>query len=174
MNLPAKPLANANVQRLLKPCTCHESLLDLNLKNQQRLPPESDSDAQESRCEHPAGARCFGSNRIRTTTENTSRFASLIAGICIPGSMADTGDKVNRLSKYPYPKQRTVLLNEQKLLSIDLPRLLGSSSPLINFPQSEVTQYWSSSSTEVTKYRSSSSSAWEICNDKKDFRYRIK
>ena len=87
------------------------------------------------------GARCFGSNGIRTTTESTSRFASLIAGICIPDSMADTGDKVNILSKYPYPKQRKVLFNEQKLLSIDLPRLLGSSSPLINFSQTEVTEY---------------------------------
>ena len=28
MNLPAKPLANANVQRLLKPCTCRENDLD--------------------------------------------------------------------------------------------------------------------------------------------------
>ena len=47
------------------------------------------------------GARFFGSNGIRTTTENTSRFANLIAGIFIPGSMTDTGDNVNRLSKYP-------------------------------------------------------------------------
>ena len=59
MNLPAKPLANANVQRLLKPCTCRESLQDLNSKNQQRLNPESDSDAQESRREHPAGRSLF-------------------------------------------------------------------------------------------------------------------
>ena len=59
MNLPAKPLANANVQRLLKPCTCRESLLDLNLKNQQRISPQSDSDAQEFRCEHPAGRSLF-------------------------------------------------------------------------------------------------------------------
>ena len=59
MNLPAKPLANANVQWLLKPCTCRESLLDLNLKNQQRLSLESDSDAQEFRCEHPAGRLLF-------------------------------------------------------------------------------------------------------------------
>ena len=33
INIPAKPLANANIQRLLKPCTCRESLLDQNLKN---------------------------------------------------------------------------------------------------------------------------------------------
>ena len=49
----------SNVQQLLKPCTCCKSLLDLNLKNQQRLNPESDSDAQESRREHPAGRSLF-------------------------------------------------------------------------------------------------------------------
>ena len=52
-----------------------------------------------SRSSYPV--RCFGSNGIRTTTEYTSRFVNLIAGICIPDSMADTGDKVNSLSKYP-------------------------------------------------------------------------
>ena len=55
MNLPAKPLANENVQRLLKPFTCRESLQDLILNNQQQLNPESDSDAQESRRVYPAG-----------------------------------------------------------------------------------------------------------------------
>ena len=45
--------------------------------------------------------------------------------------MADNGDKVNRLSKHPYPKQRTILLNEQKLLSIDLPRLRRFPCPLL-------------------------------------------
>ena len=81
------------------------------------------------------GACCFGSNGIRTTTENTSRFASLIAGIFIPGSMADTGDKVNRLSKCPYPKK--------------------TNGP---FEWTEVTQYRSSSSSGffVSSYQFSS------------------
>ena len=46
--------------------------------------------------------------------------------------MADTGDKVNRLSKHPYPKQRPVLLNEDKVTQY---RSSSSSGFVVSFYQ---------------------------------------
>ena len=59
-----------------------------------------------------------------------SRFASLMPD-WLPDSMADTGNKVSRLSWMPSPKQQAVILDEQKGLFSFFLVFRHFSSPLL-------------------------------------------
>ena len=80
--------------------------------NTQQVPAASDQTGKQIRLHRP------------------SRFASLMPD-WLPDSMANTGNKVNRLSWIPSPKQQTVLLDEQKGLFSFLLVFRRSSSPLL-------------------------------------------
>ena len=78
------------------------------------LKRQNQNQHERSQGEHPAGARCFSSNRQTAATTHTKPGRQLSAGLCVPDSMADSWVKVSRLSGLPSPKQQTVLLGESK------------------------------------------------------------
>ena len=112
------------------------------------------------------GARCFGSNGIRTTTDNQAGLPVWLPELVYRTVWLIPGTRLTGWVNIPTQNNERSFWINKKLLSINNPLLLGSSSPLINVPQTEVTEY-------RYQYRSSLSSAWEICNNKNHFRCRI-
>ena len=166
MNLPAKPLPNANVQRLIKPCTCHESLLDLNLKNQQQLPPESDSDAQELCCEHPAGRSLFWIERDKNYDWEHKPVRQFDCRTEYQTVWLTPETRLTDLVSIPNQNnERSFWMNRSNSVSIFL--VFGVLRLLFCFSSNiEVFLCLFVCLFELNLY------LWEICKDKKDYRFK--
>ena len=109
---------------------CRESLLVQKLKNQRRITLESDSERKNFVVNTQQVLAVSAQTGKQLRLHRPIRFASLMPD-WLPDSMADTGNKVIRLSWMPSPKQQTFLLDEQKWLFSFFLVFRRSLSPLL-------------------------------------------
>ena len=92
--------------------------------------PESDSERKNFEVNIQQVLAVSAQTGKQLRQHRPSWFASLMPD-WLPDSVADTGNKVNILSWIPYPKQQTILLDEQKGLISFFLVFRRSSSPFV-------------------------------------------